>query len=135
MPDTGHALLDNWIERLKKLGGPSMPAEVAKALAPKVDAEIKRTAAAGQDPMGKPWPLKKDGGQALVHAAEHISTEALGNVCVTTLEGPDVFHHKGLGGKPRRQVIPERLSMSSKLREVMVDGAKEVFRRITGGAA
>lgn len=134
MPDTGIAALDDLIERLKRVGGPAMPAEAAKAIAPLVEKECKRTAAAGTTPLGEPWKPKKDGGRPLAHAADHIRTEAQGDMVTTTLEGPDVFHHKGLGGKPHRQVLPDRTSISPQLRKVIVDGARKAFHRLLGVA-
>lgn len=101
------ATLDRMIEKLKRLGGDAMAERVAELAAPLVEAEAKKTAAAGTTPMGDPWKPKKGGGQPLVHAASHLAAAARGRIVDLVLTGVDVFHHKGLGGKPRRQIIPD----------------------------
>ena len=124
--------LDEMIAKLKKLGGEKMPERVAELAAPLVDVEVKKTVRAGTDPLGKAWTPKKDGSRPLVHAAEHISTKAQGRLVAVTLSGPDVFHHKGLGGKPKRQVIPDGVSTPKAVWDAVHRAARQAFREITG---
>ena len=130
---SGIAQLDAMIARLKALAGPDMPARVAKEAAPLVEAAIKGTAAAGTDPLGRPWQPKKDGGRPLVNAAAHIKTRAVGNLVATTLSGPDVFHHLGSGHSPRRQILPDGASVPPAVEEAATEGARRVFRAIVEG--
>lgn len=127
------AILDDWIARLRKLGGPEVARDVAKEAAPGVDQAVKATARAGQTPMGVPWKAKKDGGAPLVHASDHISTSAQGPIVYQTLTGPDVFHHKGLGGRPTRRVIPDALNVPPAVWRAVHQAADRVFRRLTRG--
>lgn len=104
MGSSGLDLLDELRDRFAALS--TFPEDVAKIAAPLVEEALKKTAAAGTDPLGKPWVRKKDGGAPLVHAAEHIATTAIGPVVRSTLTGPDVFHHFG-AGVPRRPILPD----------------------------
>lgn len=135
MSTSGIAQLDEMIARIRRLGAPTLVDEVAREAAPLVDAAIKRTARAGVTPLGAPWKSKKDGGAPLVNAAAAITTRALGRIVAVTLTGPTVFHHLGLGGKPRRQVIPDGVSIPPGVKEAAIEAARRVFRRITRGAA
>lgn len=100
--------LDAMIATLRGLDGPDVERAIAARTAPLLDAAVKRTAAAGQDPDGKPWAPTKDGGAPLAHAADHITTAASGSIVRMTLTGPDVYHHFGATrGGIRRQVIPD----------------------------
>lgn len=83
-----------------------LPQRVAVRAAPLVEQALRANAAAGLDPMGKPWKLKKDGGKPLKNVAAKISCVANGKSIVATLTGPDVFHHRGTKDHPRRQVLP-----------------------------
>ena len=127
------AALDSMIERMKALGSRDVGARVAARAAPLVDAEIKRTAAAGRAPDGHAWKPKVDGGRPLQNAAAHIQTRAMGNLIVTTLEGPTVFHHLGLGGKPTRQVIPDSGNVPPGVEKAVTEAAMSVCRDITEG--
>lgn len=92
------------IDRIRSLK--LLPERVAVRAAPLVEKALKASAAAGTDPSGAPWKAKKDGGKPLKNAASKISTVANGKSIITTLTGPDVFHHRGTKDHPRRQVIP-----------------------------
>ena len=85
-----------------------LPERVAELAAPLLDAAIKATAAAGTTPDGKAWaPVKASGARSNVHAAEHISTRALGDVVRMVLDGPDVYAHFGKRGiQEPRTIIP-----------------------------
>lgn len=127
------AELDAMIARLKALGGPNVAVEVAREAAPLVDEAIKKTAGAGTDPDGKAWAPKKNGGRALEHAADHIKTSAVGVFVSVILSGVDVFHHKGQGHSPRRQVLPEAGSVPAGVTKALQEGARRVFERLAGG--
>jgi hypothetical protein len=104
----------------------------AKRAAPLVEAQSKRTAAAGTDPDGKPWPAKQDGGRPLVNAADHVSARALDANVVIELVGPEVWHEMGAQGKPVRRVIPD-VEPSEALLEAVDKGASMAFDEIMGG--
>jgi hypothetical protein len=133
--DSGISALDDIIERLKALGASNVGARVALKAAPLVDEAIKKTASAGQTPSGTAWQPKKDGSRPLVNAAAAIQTRVAGNYILTTLRGPTVFHHKGLQGKPHRQVIPDSGAVPEGVKRAVTDAAREVFEEITKGRA
>jgi hypothetical protein len=123
------AALDEMIATLRRLA--TLPAEAAKAAAPLVDEAIKTTVREGHDPDGKPWPARKDGGAPLVHAADHISTEARGTVIRTTLTGPDVFHHFGASrGGVKRRILPDPGTMPKGVEAALRTGAAAAFERL-----
>jgi len=94
------------IDDMRALG--TLPERVAKLAAPKIEAALRASAAAGTSPTGAPWaPRKKDGGRAMAGAASAISVEAIGPVVRVKLTGPEVFHHYAARGETRRQVIPD----------------------------
>ncbi|WP_437606259.1 hypothetical protein WMF20_35405 [Sorangium sp. So ce834] len=105
-----------------------LPEDAAPIAARKVAEELDRTASAGQAPDGTPWADKKSGGRAMVNAAKAIAVKAFGTVILITLTGPEVFHHFGAGGKPRRQVIPQG-SLPAKLGNAIRLGFVEPFRK------
>jgi hypothetical protein len=84
-------------------------------------------------PAGQAWQPKKDGGRPLANAAAAISTRAAGNFILTTLRGPTVFHHRGLGGKPVRQVIPDSGTIPPGVARALLEAARAVFREIVAG--
>ena len=124
--------LELMISQLKKLGSSEFVAEVAKEAAPEVLKQVQKTASAGQTPTGQPWKPTKKGNPPLKNAASHITSSNSANVIGLTLTGPDVFHHKGLGGAPRRQVIPDSANVPRVIFEVVTQAAAKVFRRVTG---
>ncbi len=128
-----YAALDAMIAKLKALGNGERVAEkVAQVAAPLIDKQVKSTAAAGQTPDGKAWQVKKDGGKPLVHATDHIETSAHGPLILQTLTGPDVFHHKGLGGRPKRQVIPSSHDVPQSVWKAVHEACERVWREILG---
>jgi hypothetical protein len=129
----GQSTLDDMIARLRRLGGDDVGERVAKGAVAGVDEAVKATARAGTSPMGSAWKAKKDGGRPLAHAADHISTAARGPIVVVTLTGPDVFHHKGLGGKPRRQVIPDAATVPPSVWKAVHASATREFLALMGG--
>jgi hypothetical protein len=132
MPDAGMATLDSMIERLKRLGSPQMPEDVARRAAPLVEAAIQKTAAAGTTPLGQEWKRTKKGTRPLQHAASRISARATGRLVLVTLTGPDVFHHRGSKRNPRRQVLPDGASTPKAVYEACIEAARRVFRELGG---
>jgi hypothetical protein len=128
---SGAAVVDEMIAILRGLA--TLPAEAAKAAAPLVDAAIKTTVRAGQDPDGKAWPLKRDGEPALVHAADHIATEARGTVIRATLTGVTTYHHFGATrGGVKRRVLPDPGTMPKGVEAALRAGAAAAFERLAG---
>lgn len=127
MSTEGLAELDAMIAKARALGAPDVGERVAAAAAPLVDHAVKRTAAAGETPLGKSWKPKKDGGRPLVAAAAAIATRALERLVVVTLSGPTVWHHKGARGMPRRQVIPDGASVPRAVYVAALEGARRVW--------
>jgi hypothetical protein len=123
--------LDAMIAGLRRLEG--LPALAAALAAPLVDAEAKRTAAAGTSPEGAPWaPRKKDGGRALAGAAKTIAVQALGSVVRIVLRGPEAWHQFNSYG---RRIIPDGgAGIPDGVARALIEGCKQAFARAMGGA-
>jgi hypothetical protein len=128
----GYAALDAMIAKLRALGDRRAVERAAELAAPAVLAEVQKTAAAGTTPEGRAWKPKVDGGRALVHAASHITAAARGRVVDVVLRGVDVFHHKGLGGKPRRQILPDAVSVPPAIWRAVRRACHLAFRETVG---
>jgi hypothetical protein len=129
----GTAALQSMIAELEALGRDGL-AEVAREAESLVLAEAQRTAAAGTDPDGKPWPARKeDGGRALKNAAAHITVQAAGPTLRIKLTGPDVYHHYGARGV-RRQVIPDGAVAPAGIVRALRQAADRVAARRLGAA-
>lgn len=105
--DNGQAFaaMQGWIDRLNQLG--DLPAEVAKDVAPALDAEIRKNISAGVDPEGKPWLPTKDGKKPLANAGAALSVKAISSVVQAKLVGHVALHHLGAAkGNIRRQLLP-----------------------------
>jgi len=132
MSAEGDVALNAMLEHLRGLK--SLPEDIARAAAADLQEAARATAAAGKTPDGDPWQPKKDGGRALVHAAEHLVAKALGKTIVLTLKGVEVFHNFGTSRLPKRQILPDGGSgipknVSAALRKT----AGRVFSRAMGG--
>jgi hypothetical protein len=120
--DNGQAFaeLQGWIDKVNTLG--VLPSEIAKDVAPALDAKIRENISAGVDPEGKPWPLTKTGQKPLTNAAAALSVRAISSVVQAKLEGHVALHHLGAArGNVRRQILP-----SSRLPQPMTEAVKEV---------
>jgi hypothetical protein len=120
--DNGEAFaeMQGWIDRLNQLG--DLPAEVAKDVAPALDAEIRKNISAGVDPEGKPWLPTKDGKKPLANAGAALSVKAISSVVQAKLVGHVALHHLGAAkGNIRRQILP-----SSRLPQPMTAAIKAV---------
>jgi len=83
----------------------TFPEDAAVLAGPLVLKVATTFAKAGQDPYGKPWLQKKDGGRALVNAVKALSVSHAGTVIKLTLRGVEVIHNYGtkLGTKRAEQ--------------------------------
>lgn len=127
-----NAPLSAMIAELRELR--KLPEAAAREAAPLIEAEAKRTAAAGTTPDGEPWAAKKDGGRALANAADHVSAKANGTLVIVELEGPDYFHNFGLGHNPKRQVIADKADeMPEGIARAVEKATDAAFAKITGG--
>jgi len=128
----GNAQIDAMIARLRGLRG--FVGEAAKEAAPLVEAELRKTAAAGVDPEGKAWPTRRDGSRALERAATAITARAVGEAVVATLVGAYVFHHYAKGAD-RRRILPDSgAGVPAGVAGACREGARRAFRRLMGGA-
>lgn len=130
----GIAELDSFIARVRGLK--LLPTEVAKAAAPRVEGELKRSASAGTTPYGEKWPQKKDGGKPLVNAAAAVSCKAIGSVVEMSIDDyVHRIHNSGAeGGVPSRQMLPDGTrSLPQPIVVALEASAAEVFERRMGG--
>lgn len=131
--DADESLFD-FTERVRAFGR-NAARDVAVEAAPRVERALKETASAGTDPYGNPWPAKKDGGRALVHAADAIVCTADGEAVVAKVTGLHAIHNAGTPHRlPQRQLLPDGGDgMPPKIAKVMRDSAATVFQRALGG--
>lgn len=121
-----------FIERVRKLG--TLGEDAAKLAAPLVEKAMKRTAAAGTTPDGEAWAPRKDGGRALVNAADALSAEAVGSVVVGKLDGVEVVHNRGTKRMPRRQILPSLgAGIPRNIADALTEASAEAFKRAMGG--
>jgi hypothetical protein len=107
----------------------------AQEAAPLVEAEARKTAAAGKDPFGTTWQPKKDGGRPMVHAADHVHVRAVESSIEISLDGPgDPWHNEGTKGRPIRQVIPYAEAPDAIL-DAVEQGATVAFDAIMKGGS
>ena len=128
--------IDAMLADLRRLGGDDVGAQVAREAAPRIEAALKASAAAGQTPEGQAWPPVKDGGgRAMVNAAAHVAAKAIGAVVRVTLTGPDVYHQfSKKTSEPRRRVIPDvGGAIPPAIARALDEAAAAVWRRFTGG--
>lgn len=125
--------LDEMISGLRGLG--KLEERAAAIAAPMLEAELKATAAAGTTPSGEPWAPTKKGARAMKGAAKAVAAKAFGDVVRVSLTGPEVFHHAGVRGEPRRQVIPYGgVDMLPEVKTIIDKATAQAFDEITGGA-
>lgn len=92
------AALDGMIER------------AAPAAAKAVQGALQADLDAGKQPGGAAWkPTKKGGKRALVRAAEHVKTKAVGTVIISEVTGDEHWfvHNKGTKTIPKRGLLSE----------------------------
>lgn len=157
---SGYASFEDFIAGVERLG--EMNKLVAQEAEEGILAAARATAAAGQDPSGKAWAPRKEGGKALTGAAAAIESSTKGARVVLTIGPPYVFHNFGAGGSsttkeaerhrertkarqakggtsskfhaPRRQILPgQNEPMPEGIRSAIAAAAKKVFDRAMGG--
>lgn len=122
MPGT----IDDMINAIDRMAGSRLGPEAAKRAVKHIDRAVKATAAAGKTPDGQPWAAKKDGGRALVHAADALSTTSRGSIVTVTLKSPEVFHNFSKSHK--RQILPDAgAEMPANIEEALKAAADEAF--------
>jgi hypothetical protein len=121
---SGHDELQGMIESIRRMGelGITAAPDVARV----VDAELRRTIAAGTTPDGQPWQERQRGGKPLQNAGDALFVAAVGGTVYVRLKGPEARHHRGTArGGVMRQVIPSssRLPapLASKIKAVLVE--------------
>lgn len=104
--------------------------EVAIEAAPLVQEAQRAQTRAGLTPSGEPWPAKKkDGGRALVNAANHITARPVAGTVRIDLKGVEVFHDLGVG-LPKRQIIPAKGEpLPQYLLDALNEGARRAFAK------
>lgn len=124
--------LDAMIAEMRELS--KFDTEAAKQAAPLIEAEAKRTAAAGTTPDGKAWPATKEGKRALAGAASHVTAKAVGTLVAVELEGVETFHDRGNAHLPKRQIIPAQDGdMPDGIAKAAQAGSDRAFAKLTGG--
>lgn len=103
---SGEATVQRWARQLRTMPGGE---DLAKRMAPIMDADVKRTANAGTTPEGKAWKPRVDGSRALEGAADAIRTIASGPKVIMTVSGPEAIHNWGTSKDPKRQILPTAL--------------------------
>lgn len=121
----GDAALRAFIDKLNGVDEGFLE-EVALEAKPLVEAAVRATAAAGTDPYGKPWRVKKDGTRAMPNAAGAVVVEVAGDVLQIKVSGGYAIQN-ALGGDSRRQVIP---SGDRPLPPAIVEALEEALRRV-----
>lgn len=134
--------LDSIIEKIRALG--TLPTDIARAAAPLVEAESKRTASAGTTPWGEAWkPRKADGQPALQNAAAAVTVTASGPKVVIALAGTSSGSAKVQAiQNASRQIIPKHTTKKGGGNEgippgiarAVEAGAQHAFTRTVGGA-
>jgi hypothetical protein len=97
-----------------------VPDEMMPDMAQIIDSEIKRTAGAGQDPDGTPWPPKKDGTPFKFYLPSDLTLGVIGRtVLVRITSRPVVLHNNGTARfAPQRKVIPQTSMPDAMLRKI-----------------
>lgn len=128
----GFSSLDAHIAKVRKLA--TLSELTAAKAAPLVLEAVQKTTRSGKTPNGEPWPPKKDGGQPLMHAADHLSATSEGPIVVLTLTGkPEVVHNFGDKRNPKRQILPDAGAgiptiVSDAVRRASRDAFAEIMR-------
>jgi hypothetical protein len=125
------ATFDAYIAGLRKLGA-SFLDDAAREATPLVEAEIKRTAAAGTDPYGAPWRPRKDGSRAIPDAASVVTVAARGSTLRIYVSGGAAIQNH-LAPEYRRQVIPDPYRpLPAGISRALHEGASRAFQKAMG---
>jgi hypothetical protein len=126
----GDAALAAMIARVQAFGKDATR-DAAREAAPLVDAEVKRTAAAGTDPYGEPLPPKRDGSRALLNAAENVSAVAAGPTIKIRTHGAYAIHF--FKKIDQRRIVPSKdKPMPKAIIEALKEGARRAFAKAMG---
>jgi hypothetical protein len=118
---------------------PGMIERIAPEAVKAVDAELKRTIAAGESADGKKWKPTKDGQAPLKDAASAIDVEIvshsqLGTVIAATLHGPEARHHFGwVKGGIARPILPIK-GLPDAIATKITKALEREFHKTMGGA-
>lgn len=133
--DADTAQLDAIAARLRTLD--SVGTAIAEDARADIEAEAKRTAAAGTTPYGEAWQPTKSGKRPLENAASKVSAVVSGvttAVITLVLRGVEVFHDAAKGKSlPRRQILPTPGEVPARMKEIIARSAKKIVARRMGG--
>lgn len=107
---SGAAVMNGWIASLRNVA--ASEAERVEIMRAELEADTKRTAAAGTTPDGAAWKPTQTGAAPLQGAPEAISSSVQGSTAIVEINGHHVVHHYGTKKDPKRQIIPETISRS-----------------------
>lgn len=119
--------LATFVSRIKALE--NFAFDVAKEAAPLVQEAIRGRIRAGIAPDGTPWPAKKLGGRALKDADHHVTATSAGDRVLVTLSGVEVFHDKGNGRLPKREMLPKEGKLPDYIADALHEGAKRALAK------
>lgn len=125
---SGDVDMRNLVEELRRFG--RLPTEAAREAAPLVEAEAKKFAAAGVDPVtGDTWePSKRGSKRPLSHAADALRARALGAIIQLQLAFPYLLHDRGDGHATRRRILPRALTGA--FQKVLKAACERAFARL-----
>lgn len=127
----GDAALAEMIARVQGFGKDATKVAALEA-APLVDAEVKRTAAAGTDPYGEQLAPKKDGTRALADAAKNVTATASGRTIRIKITGG--YAQQFFKKVDQRRVIPSNgRPLPKGIVEALTEGARRAFAKAMGG--
>jgi hypothetical protein len=108
----------------------NLPRVVVKRAAPDVaevvEAELRRTIAAGTTSDGKAWAPREDGGKPLATAADSLVVVPVGTRILARLRGHVARHHRGIArGGIERPILPTKITpqLGAKIRDVILEHA------------
>lgn len=119
--------LATFISRIKALE--NFAFDVAKEAAPLVQEAMRAQIRSGVAPDGTPWPAKKDGAKALKSAADHLTATPAGDRVLVKLSGVEVFHDKGNGRLPKREMLPKDGKLPAYITDALHEGAKRALAK------
>lgn len=126
----GDAALAEMIARIQGFGKDATT-DAAREAAPLIEAEAKRTAAAGTDPYGEPLLPKRDGTPALANAAKNVTAKAGGPTIRISITGPYAIHF--FKKVDQRRVVPSGdRPMPKGYVEALKEGARRAFAKAMG---
>ncbi len=116
------AALTSLAARLRAI--PTLGDAIAKGAAPDLLALNKGSADAGTTPDGKSWAPTKKGKRALVHAADALTVQVVGDVVYLVLSGINVFHNA------KRRIVPFKgIGFPPSYRDAIRSAAQRVLSR------